>query len=66
MKRQKKKKKKNREKQFDYTKRNRLTDFEMLTFSFDFTLSSKYGVTNRNFLNHICVYSCLVPTSMLT
>ena len=35
-------------------------------FSFDFTLSSKNGVSNWNFLNHFCVYSCLVPTNMLT
>ena len=25
-------------------------------FSFDFTLSSKNGVSNRNFLNHFCVF----------
>ena len=50
----------------EYAKRNRLTDFEILTFSFDFTLSSKSGVSSWNFLNHFCVYSCLVPTNMLT
>ena len=27
---------------------------------------SENGVSNRIFFNHVCVYSCLVPTNMLT
>ena len=35
-------------------------------FSMAFTILSQNSVSNRYFLNQLCVYSCLVPTNMLT
>ena len=53
-------------KTFEHTASNRITNFGKLTFFSCFYVIAYNSVSDRYILNQIRVYSCLVPTNMLT